>query len=261
MTTGSDQQQRTVFITTTSVVSAPSGSSPSTAATSTGANSLANKSSTQSKSGLSKGAIAGVVVGVVCGVLIIAGIIFFMLWRRHKRNEEPDLEETKQYQPYSFGDADANPVIIPTNGGPTSNWRRPSRNDLGSNESNSASFGVPTTTLSASNSISRGSTQVANIFAGEDSNHVASGAAVQLQNHPSTVFEEPPFMYQGNQRFSTGSLPDMMEDRQLRVVNPDDSLSRFDANEPGLDQQLDDDDNLTSTGSSRNSPMDHEPKE
>lgn len=52
--------------------------------------------------------------------------------------------------------------------------------------------------------------------------------------HPSTVFEEPiPYIDNGNQRFSTSSLPDMMEQRPpLRIVNPDDaeSLAKHDTN-------------------------------
>lgn len=268
MITGSDREQQTVFVTRTSVINSEStSSSSSSASNSLAGNSQANQSTARSNSGLSGGAIAGIVVGVICGVLAIAALILFLLWRRHKHNQEPDLEETKQYQPYSFGDADANPIIAPI-GGSGSTWRRPSRNDLGSNDTNSISYGVPngattaTGSLSASNSLNRGS--VTNIFAPEDSNtnHNNNGA-LNLQSHPSTVFEEPPLLYQGNQRFSTGSLPDMMEERHLRVVNPDDSRSRLgEKTGEANDDEIDDEDfNFISTGSSRDSPIDHEPKE
>lgn len=251
VSTGSDQQAQTVFVTTTSVVNPSSSDASSTsggASTSTDS-STDGKSTSNKKSGISGGAIAGIVVGVVCGVLIVAAVVLIILWRRHKSNEEPDLEQTKQYQPYSFGDADANPIILPSSSA-TSNWRRPSRNDLGSNDANSSTHGVPTGTISANNSLNRGAGGSNTAFTSDDTN------AVHLQNHPSTVFEEPPSIYEGNQRFSTGSLPDMMEDRQLRVVNPDDSMSRLD--EHNYEDQ--DEDNFTSTGSSRGSGMDHEPK-
>lgn len=244
MSTGSDQQQQTVYITTTSVVSNPSPTS------SGDANSLsAVGKGSKGKSGLSGGAIAGIVIGVIAGVAILAMLLVFLLWRRHKSNQEPDLEETKQYQPYSFGDADANPIILPPSRS-TSNWRKPSRTDLGSNENNSVA--VPNGALGANNSISRSSNKSNNMFASDDQN------AIALQSHPSTVFEEPPSLYGGNQRFSTGSLPDMMQERQLRVVNPDDSRSRLDeiTNEDrDLDYDDDDfkDDILLSTGSSRGS--------
>lgn len=213
-----------------------------------------NKSS-KGKGGLSGGAIAGIVVGVIAGLAVIAAIIFFLLWRRHKSNQEPDLEETKQYQPYSFGDADANPVILPPSRG-TSNWRRPSRPDLMA--ADASPVVVPTGGLSANNSISRSSNKTNTMFVSDDTN------AIALQNHPSTVFEEPPSLYGGNQRFSTGSLPDMMQERQLRVVNPDDSRSRLDEiahEDHDLYSEDDDDDfkddNLISTGSSRGSGIEH----
>lgn len=221
-------------------------------ATSSDAGRSSTSNSKNKKSGISGGAIAGIVVGVVAGVAVIAAIIAILLWRRHKSNQEPDLEETKQYQPYSFGDADANPMILPPSRS-TSNWRKQSKTDLGS-ESNISAYGVPTGGISANNSISRNSNKNQNVFAMDEN-------AVQLQNHPSTVFEEPPSIYQGNQRFSTGSLPDMMQDRQLRVVNPDDSRSRLDeiTNE-GNDDNDDDYDKFISTGSSRGSGTDLEPK-
>lgn len=227
-------------------------SNPTSTASSGGSSHSPASVSKNKKSGLSGGAIAGVVVGVVVGVAVIAAIVAFLLWKRHKSNQEPDLEETKQYQPYSFGDADANPVILPPSRS-TSNWRKPSKTDLVS-DANSSAYGVPTGGVSANNSISRNSNKNSNVFAPDDN-------PVQLQNHPSTVFEEPPSIYQGNQRFSTGSLPDMMQDRQLRVVNPDDSRSRLDEiPHERDDDNYDDYDNFISTGSSRGSGMDLEPK-
>lgn len=35
---------------------------------------------------------------------MVIGVIVFLVWfRHHKKNKEPDMEEKKQYQPYSFG--------------------------------------------------------------------------------------------------------------------------------------------------------------
>ncbi|SCU81419.1 LAMI_0B06150g1_1 [Lachancea mirantina] len=88
----SNSGRSTVIVTATTVVnSTPTGQT-------------ANSKDTKRKSGLSGGSIAGIVVGVVCGAILVAAIVFFLLWRRRKQ-QESDMEETKQHQPYSFGDA------------------------------------------------------------------------------------------------------------------------------------------------------------
>lgn len=231
VTTGN--KGKTVYVTTTSVQ----------------VSSLAayGKSANKKSSSMSGGAIAGVVVGVVVGVILIAASILFYLWRRHLSHQEPDIEETKQYQPYSFGDADANPMAYPPSRN-TSNWRKAST-------TRSSSYGgVPTGFLSASSSVGKGSlNSLLNI---ED---VANN--YNRQNLPSTVFEEPPSIYNGNQRFSTGSLPDMMQERNLRVANPDDEANRYSQRKlDEEDEDEDEEDNIFSAGSSGGSYIGQEPK-
>ncbi|SCW01574.1 LAFE_0E02674g1_1 [Lachancea fermentati] len=88
----------TVFVTATTLVT-PSATS----------NAGTSGKNSSGKSALSGGAIAGIVVGVVVGSIAIAALIFFLLWRRRK-DQHPDLEETKQHQPYSFGHNDVAPL-------------------------------------------------------------------------------------------------------------------------------------------------------
>ncbi|CAI4050809.1 Wsc3p SKDI_15G0530 [Saccharomyces kudriavzevii IFO 1802] len=204
----SDQHQETIFITTTSVVER-------TSAVAT-ADSLSNKSNSNHKKSLSGGAIAGIVIGVVIGVISIILILLFLLWRRRKSEDPLDLEETKHYQPYSFGDADANPVRPPPPSG-AANWMRHSRgntagsigtsNVYGLSLSNGANYSSPSSNTSGS---------VVNNLSG------LQDATVQTQNLPSTVFEEADTLNSASERFSANSLPDMMMSRPLQVVNPDD---------------------------------------
>ncbi|AQZ09356.1 WSC2 (YNL283C) and WSC3 (YOL105C) [Zygosaccharomyces parabailii] len=234
VTTGDKGREKTIYVTTTSVQVS------SLAAVSNAYGKSANKKG----SGMSGGAIAGVVVGVVVGVILIIACVLFFLWRRHLSHQEPDIEETKHYQPYSFGDADANPMAYPPSRN-TSNWRKGST-------TRSSSYGtVPTGFLSASNS---GKGSLSSLLHSED-----AGNNYSRQNLPSTVFEEPPSIYNGNQRFSTGSLPDMMQERSLRVANPDDEANRL-SQRRFDDKDEDDEDNIFSAGSSGGSYIGQEPK-
>ncbi|CDF87658.1 BN860_11496g1_1 [Zygosaccharomyces bailii CLIB 213] len=234
VTTGDKGREKTIYVTTTSVQVS------SLAAVSNAYGKSANKKG----SGMSGGAIAGVVVGVVVGVILIIACVLFFLWRRHLSHQEPDIEETKHYQPYSFGDADANPMAYPPSRN-TSNWRKGST-------TRSSSYGtVPTGFLSASNS---GKGSLSSLLHSED-----AGNNYSRQNLPSTVFEEPPSIYNGNQRFSTGSLPDMMQERSLRVANPDDEANRL-SQRRFDDEDEDDEDNIFSAGSSGGSYIGQEPK-
>lgn len=234
VTTGDKGNEKTIYVTTTSVQVS------SLAAVSNAYGKSANKKG----SGMSGGAIAGVVVGVVVGVILIIACVLFFLWRRHISHQEPDIEETKHYQPYSFGDADANPMAYPPTRN-TSNWRKGST-------TRSSSYGtVPTGFLSASNS---GKGSLSSLLHSED-----AGNNYTRQNLPSTVFEEPPSIYNGNQRFSTGSLPDMMQERSLRVANPDDEANRL-SQRRFDDEDEDDEDNIFSAGSSGGSYIGQEPK-
>lgn len=195
----------------------------------------ANDKFASPKSGnLSGGAIAGIVVGVVLGAVIIVACAGCYLWRRHVVNQEPDLEETKHYQPYSFGDPDAMSVDSPSRNG--SSWRK------GSSATRSSSYGsVPTAFLS--DSVSKGSLNSLLMTEDVGMDHVR-------QNMPSTVIEEPPSIYNGSQRFSTGSLPDMFQERNLRVANPDAENNRYSQRKFDDIKHDDNDENLYSAGSS-----------
>ncbi|EDO17965.1 hypothetical protein Kpol_1054p11 [Vanderwaltozyma polyspora DSM 70294] len=209
--TGSDNVQQTVFVTRTAVLT-----TSSSVATSGPDDISTNGKGTSSgkSSNLSGGAIAGIVVGVVAGTIIILLIIIFFYWRRRREHDNVDLEQTKQHQPYSFGDVDANPVVAPERV-VSSKWRKPSRNNTHlSNDSDSSSKFIGLPNSSSSNNINDDSFNSGSVDSGPNLLH--------RPHYPSTVFEEDPQIYNGNQRFSTTSLPDMKDDRPpLRIVNPD----------------------------------------
>ncbi|CCD22756.1 Wsc2p NDAI_0A06010 [Naumovozyma dairenensis CBS 421] len=264
--TNSDQEAKTIIVTTTSIVetAVPSAMSNNTInAVNRGSNSKSKK--------LSGGAIAGIVVGVVVGtILIIVLLVFIFFYRR--RHDTVNIEENKQYQPYSFGDEDANPIFIPNSNNNNNNnnaqralssrnnnstpiipnsikntWHRPTRNntlsdmnnnsnsntgpDNNNNNKNNTSFGIiPTTKRNMSlNDLNR-----------SKNNSINTNRTIQSDNGPipnnnfhqfniqPTVFEEDPTIsqsrpplginesfYNGNQRFSATSLPDMMQERKI----------------------------------------------
>ena len=203
----SDQHQETIFVTKTSVVE-------KTSAVATAA-SLDNKSSSNSKRRLSGGAIAGIVIGVVFGVTFIILVLLFLIWRRRKSEDILDLEETKHYQPYSFGDEDANPIRPPPSSA-TTNWMRHSRGNTAGSIGTSNMYGLPMSNgANYSSPSSNASGSIINNLAG------LQDATVQKQNLPSTVFEEANSLNSVNERFSANSLPDMMMSGPLQVVNPD----------------------------------------
>ncbi|CAI4701252.1 AAC_HP2_G0043120.mRNA.1.CDS.1 [Saccharomyces cerevisiae] len=216
-----NQQASTIFTTRTSVYATVSSTSSSTS-------SLLNGKSSSSKSkGLSGGAIAGVVVGVVCGtVALLALALFFFVWKKRRQSSQHvDLEETKQYQPYSLGDADANPVIPPS--ASSTNWHIPSRNNTALSKNTASTFAtydLPTRAPGGRDSIITG-----------DAHNIS-----KRSHFPSVVYEEPPSIYNGNQRFSATSLPDMMEERQLHIVNPDNVSSNIGSNVSDGDDDYDD---------------------
>lgn len=216
-----NQEASTIFITRTSVYATASSTPSSTSA------SINGKSSSSKSKGLSGGAIAGVVVGVVCGTLaLLALAIFFFVWKKRRQSSQHvDLEETKQYQPYSLGDADANPVIPPSTS--SSNWHIPSRNNTALSKNTASTFAtydLPT-----------------RVPGGRDSVITGDAHNINKRSHfPSVVYEEPPSIYNGNQRFSATSLPDMMEERQLHIVNPDNVSSNIGSNVSDGDDDYDD---------------------
>ena len=216
-----NQQASTIFITRTSVYATISSTpSPNSA-------SVNGKSSSSKTKGLSGGAIAGVVVGVVCGsVALLALAIFYFVWKKRRQSSQHvDLEEKKHYQPYSLGDADANPVVPPSTS--SSNWHIPSRNNTALSKNTVSTF--PTYDLPT------------RIPGGRDSIITGGAHNAGKRSHlPSVVYEEPPSIYNGNQRFSATSLPDMMEERQLHIVNPDNASSNTGSNASDGDDDYDD---------------------
>ncbi|SCU80578.1 LADA_0B08394g1_1 [Lachancea dasiensis] len=98
----SNNQHSTRYVTQTTVLNSPTASG-------TSAQDVSSKSSSTSKDSLSGGAIAGIVIGSIVGSLLVAGLVFFLLWRRRKQQAR-DLEETKHHQPYSFGDSDGSAI-------------------------------------------------------------------------------------------------------------------------------------------------------
>lgn len=206
----SDQTPATIYVTTTSLVQTVAPT----------VESLNSKNSSNSKgSSLSGGAIAGIVIGVVFGTLfLILAIYFFFFHKRNRKDNDADLEETKHYQPYSFGDENATPIILPPSSS-TSNWRIPSRH----NTTNTNSHSNTNSSFSNFSMPLKNGTDVLDSTSNSTMNRTSMQNLTPKIKHPSTVFEEPiPFVDAGNQRFSTSSLPDMMEERApLRIVNPD----------------------------------------
>lgn len=216
-----NNQASTIYITRTSVYATDSSTASSTST------SVDGKSTTSKSKHLSGGAIAGIVVGVICGTVVLAAlaILYFVWKKRRQSSQQVDLEETKHYQPYSFGDADANPVLPRSTS--SSNWHIPSRNNTALSKNTAPSFAnydLPTRLPGGRESV----------MAGDVSN------ATKRSHVPSVVYEEPPSIYNGNQRFSATSLPDMMEERQLHIVNPDNISLNNDSNASNGDDDYDD---------------------
>lgn len=252
----SDAAQKTIVITATSIVQTQvSTMIPSNEASLYALNNY--KATTANKKSISGGAIAGIVIGIIFGFIIILLLIFgIVLYTRKQRRERElnDIEETKQYQPYSFGDENATPVIIPTNQmNSKSSWRLPSRTSTKNNDynnDNNSKFHSAKRNVSMNSSITLNTnyhnTPNNNNYNGNNSNNNSifeydnENNDINIRNKlPSTVFEEPPDLSQfdnnGNQRFSTSSLPDMMEQRPLRIVNPD--KDEFFINNDSLDDE------------------------
>ena len=257
--TKSNEAQHTVVMTEVSVIEtvAPTGSTNSYY---NGTMNFKNKSSSKPLSG---GAIAGIVVGCVVGIIVIVVLIvfYFSYMRYHSRTL--DIEESKQYQPYSFGEKDANTIFIPestgylnhgsirskfsinkhNNNNSRSSWKLPSRsstrnnNHSNLNESNNANSNVFNmrngSVHSSVATTNRPVSIVKETINGNTNNRSTFTSPSALKARimrrsqlPCTVFEESSNVsfYDGVQRLSTSSLPDMMEERKpLRIVNPDDS--------------------------------------
>ncbi|CCF57143.1 hypothetical protein KAFR_0C01500 [Kazachstania africana CBS 2517] len=225
-----NQEATTVIVTSTSIMSSYSTAT----ALSAGANSSMNgKSSTGNSNKLSGGAIAGIVIGVVIGFLMILLILvlIFMYWRKQKKKNmmeksQVDFEENKQFQPYSFGDEDANPIILPEQSSKTSSWIFSNNN--AANISNATKRNSGTQSLQSS----KGS-KTNSLFGRGSTANVPPPTILEKMSYPSTVFEEPGIYANDQDKniFSATSLPDLgMDNGVLHIVNPDtpDEISTVD---------------------------------
>ncbi|AGO11128.1 AaceriAFR349Wp [[Ashbya] aceris (nom. inval.)] len=128
---------------------------------------------------LSGGAIAGIVLGSLAVVAIFIALVAFIVLNRDRDDvsSEPDLEEKRFHQPYSFGDQDPLPL----------NYTDPSSSSNSKHQTRSNS---------------------------EQSAHHALFA----DQAPVAHYQEAGF---GRPRLSNSSLPDVTENRPLRIANPD----------------------------------------
>ena len=125
---------KTVFLTTKSVIETVAHTVIAVQSDDPNFDLNKKNSSNGDGSSLSGGAIAGIVIGVIFGVIAILVLVVFLLLYKRKRAEEQrrlDLERTKQFQPYSFGDVNATPIILPPPSSSSANWKLPSRNNTG----------------------------------------------------------------------------------------------------------------------------------
>lgn len=232
----SNRPASTILVTATSIVT-------SETATSTTSENIDNnsKSTNGNHKKLSGGAIAGIVIGVVFGVLFIIlfiAILYFVR-RRNRRKDDlvVDLSENKQYQPYSYGEEEISPVIVPPTNTLTKNnskynpqaktWgiiktsRASSSSTSFKSNTNSGNLlneePVPTTIIDENKIHSNGRDDSAspNVNKGNTNNN-------NYDLGHNNVFEDPVTIYASENIFSATSLQDIGADNRLRIVNPDD---------------------------------------
>ncbi|KAG0657489.1 hypothetical protein C6P45_002427 [Maudiozyma exigua] len=229
----------TVLVTATSIVTSETASSTASGNIDNANNN--NKSTNGNHKKLSGGAIAGIVIGVVFGVLFIIlfiAILYFIRRRDRKKNDMViDLSENKQYQPYSYGEEEISPVVVP----PTNTL---TKNNSKYNPS-AKTWGIIKTSRTSSSSASlKSNTYSGNLLNEEpqpttiiDENKIHSN----IRDDPSSsngnncntnnnnyhlgddnIFEDPVTIYASENIFSATSLQDIGADNRLRIVNPDD---------------------------------------
>lgn len=223
----SNRPASTILVTETSIVSTETAS----AAPNSDNN---NKTTNGSHKKLSGGAIAGIVIGVVFGVIFLV-LLVALLYFLHRRNKNPDdlvvdLRENKQYQPYSYGEEEISPVVVPstntlTRGNtkhsmPPKSWGivRSSKtsSSSGSFQSKNASGNLlneeplPTTIIDENK-----------IHSNMRDENPSNLTGTNLMEHANT-FEYPVTIYASENMFSATSLQDIGNDNRLRIVNPDD---------------------------------------
>ena len=214
----------TILITETSVISTATSSA-------TGAINLnANKSTDGHGHKLSGGAIAGIVIGVVFGTFFLAALAIFFFWRRkqNKGDEEGDLDltENKQYQPYSYGEDEVIPVVVP----PTNTIKRDTtRYSVASKPWGFVSRSPKPSESSRSSRSHNGSGNLLNeepkskSIIDENKIHTndANTGSQQAPDIHENIFEDPVTIYASENIFSATSLQDIGNDSRLRIVNPD----------------------------------------
>ena len=201
--------------------------------------------STSGSHGLSGGAIAGIVIGCVFGtVLVLSLLLFLFLLRKRmysRRMQRLNLgnEETKYYQPYSFGINDSTqPPMVPFSM-LTPRGSRSLSPHAASNHSN------------YSRGLHMHNPLLAMSTGGEHLNRVGSNGVADISKNTSAgsgnnaTFADvvranllPPSFYHGENLTSVTSFPDMGMENRLHIVNPDnpnDALSSDGNKEDDID--------------------------
>ncbi|SMN21891.1 similar to Saccharomyces cerevisiae YOL105C WSC3 Partially redundant sensor-transducer of the stress-activated PKC1-MPK1 signaling pathway involved in maintenance of cell wall integrity [Maudiozyma saulgeensis] len=223
----SNRPASTILVTATSIIATETAN----VATNNDTN---NKTTNGSHKKLSGGAIAGIVIGVVFGVLflILAVTLFYYFNRRNKKDDDlvVDLSENKQYQPYSYGEEEISPVVVP----PTNTLTR----DNTKHSMPPKAWGaVKSSRISSSSGSFQSNNASGNLLNEEplpttivDENKIHSNirdenpsnfTGMSSRGHTDT-FEDPVTIYASENIFSATSLQDIGNDNQLRIVNPDD---------------------------------------
>jgi hypothetical protein len=117
-TTTSSQSIQTSLISSTSSPTKTSFSTVNTAAV-TSSGSLASGTSNDNGGGLSKGGTIGIAVAVPVGVILIAAILGFFLWKRHKNAKDAKSQRLAEVNDYSYNPNNSNTGLnLPGGSGP-----------------------------------------------------------------------------------------------------------------------------------------------
>ncbi|CCE66272.1 hypothetical protein TPHA_0P01140 [Tetrapisispora phaffii CBS 4417] len=212
VTASDNGSQVLVYVTKTETFATTSAVASSNSISVNGKNS--NSSSPNS---LSSGDIAGIVIGVVFGTFFILAALIYANWRRKKHAKERDIEESKQHQPYSYGDVDANPIILPERAASSKFHKHPKY--IGPATSDSEFFFSTYDTHETDSSPSSSRDLTSSSSSMNSGVNLISKEAIPIEalRDNQKMTNPKPIV-----RFSTTSIPFLVEDRQLRIVNPDD---------------------------------------
>ena len=224
------------------------GTFSSTSNGSTGEFSPYNRS-TSGSHGLSGGAIAGIVIGCVFGTVLVLSLLLFLfllkkrVYSRRMQRLNLGNEETKYYQPYSFGINDSTqPPMVPfsmlTPRGSRSLSPRAASNH--SNFSRGLHMHNPLIAMSTggehlnragSNGVAGGVADISKNTSAGSGNNATFADVVRANLLPSSF-------YHGENLTSVTSFPDMGMENRLHIVNPDnpnDALSSDGNKEDDID--------------------------